>query len=124
MTCPFCSLSPSRIIDSEGPLLAFLDAYPVSPGHTLIIPQRHVATFFDLTPDEWSAALVLARRRASALRAADPSITGFNFGINAGSDAGQTIFHAHLHLIPRRPGDHPFPRGGVRAVIPSRASYP
>ena len=124
MTCLFCNLPPSRVIDSEGPLFAILDAFPVTPGHTLLIPYRHSPDFFALTPEEWSAALVLARRRADALRAADPTITGFNFGINAGPDAGQTVFHTHLHLIPRRHGDHPSPRGGVRAVIPSRAAYP
>jgi len=124
MSCPFCSLPPDRVLDAEGPLLAVADGFPVSAGHTLLIPRRHVESFFDLTPDEWSAVLVLARRRAAALRAADPSVSGFNLGINGGADAGQSVFHVHVHLIPRRRGDHPRPRGGVRAVIPHRADYP
>lgn len=124
MTCLFCNLPSSRIVDSEGPVFAILDAFPVSRGHTLIIPFRHSPDFFALSPDEWSAALRLAQRRAAALRLADPSISGFNFGINAGADAGQTVFHTHLHLIPRRHGDHPSPRGGVRGIFPGRASYP
>jgi diadenosine tetraphosphate (Ap4A) HIT family hydrolase len=123
-SCLFCTLPPARVVDREGPVLAFLDGYPVSPGHTLLVPARHVASFRDLTPSEWAAVHVLLLRRAAALRAADPSITGFNVGINDGSDAGQTIFHCHVHLIPRRPGDHPHPRGGVRAVIPALADYP
>ncbi len=123
-SCPFCALPPTRVIDREGPVLAFLDGYPVSPGHTLLVPARHVASFRDLAPDEWAAVHVLLLRRADALRAADPTITGFNVGVNDGPDAGQTIFHCHVHLIPRRRGDHPHPRGGVRAVIPALADYP
>ena len=123
-SCPFCSLPPARVIDREGPVLAFRDAFPVSPGHTLVVPARHVPSFRDLTPDEVSAAFRLLQRQAAALSAADSTITGFNVGANDGPDAGQTVFHCHIHLIPRRHGDHPSPRGGVRAVIPGRADYP
>ena len=121
--CPFCHLPPDRILAADGPCLAFRDAFPVSSGHTLVIPRRHVPSFRELTPDEWAAAHRLAQQLADDLQAADPTITGFNFGANDGREAGQTIFHCHLHLIPRRTGDHPAPRGGIRAVIPGKAHY-
>ena len=122
-SCPFCNLPPERILAADGPCVAFRDGFPVSAGHTLIIPRRHVASFRDLTPDEWAAAHRLATTLAAELQAADPSIAGFNFGANDGETAGQSVFHCHLHLIPRRAGDHPAPRGGIRGVIPCKAHY-
>ena len=122
--CPFCALPPARILASDGPCIAFRDAFPVSDGHTLIIPRRHVASFRDLTPDEWAAALRLAQQLATELQQADPTCAGFNFGANDGHVAGQSVFHCHFHLIPRRVGDHPNPRGGIRGVIPHKADYP
>jgi ATP adenylyltransferase len=124
LSCPFCQLPAERILAADGPCIAFRDGFPVADGHTLVIPRRHVASFRDLTPDEWAAAHRLAIRLAADLQAADPTIAGFNFGANDGAAAGQTIFHCHLHLIPRRNGDHPAPRGGIRAVIPGKADYP
>ena len=121
--CPFCNLPADRVIAADGPCVAFRDGFPVSAGHTLVIPRRHVASFRDLTPDEWAAAHRLAKTLAADLRATDPTITGFNFGANDGLDAGQSVFHCHLHLIPRRAGDHPAPRGGIRGVIPHKAHY-
>ncbi|ADE43471.1 gp4 [Streptomyces phage phiSASD1] len=106
-----------------GSVVHFEDAYPVSAGHTLIIPQRHVVDVFEMGTEEvedmWSAARVVA----ACLRRDDPTVTGFNVGFNAGPDAGQTVMHAHLHVIPRRHGDTPSPRGGVRGVIPGRMAY-
>ncbi len=122
-TCTFCELPAERIIAADGPCIAFRDAFPVSAGHTLVVPRRHVVSFRELTPDEWSAALRLAKQLAAELQAGDASITGFNFGANDGEAAGQSVFHCHLHLIPRRAGDHPAPRGGIRGVIPGRAHY-
>ena len=122
--CLFCELPPERVIAADGPCFAFRDGFPVAPGHTLIVPRRHVASFRDLAPDEWAAAHRLAQKIAADLLAADPTIAGFNFGANDGAAAGQSIFHCHLHLIPRRIGDHPSPRGGIRGVIPGRADYP
>ena len=116
-SCPFCTLPADRIIATDGPCVAFRDGFPVSVGHTLIIPQRHVASFRDLAPDEWAAALRLAQRLAAELQQADPAIAGFNFGVNDGVTAGQSVFHCHFHLIPRRAGDHPNPRGGIRKAI-------
>ena len=121
--CPFCNLAADRVIAEDGPCVAFRDGFPVSAGHTLIVPRRHVASFRDLAPAEWAAAHRLAKKLADDLQAADPTITGFNFGANDGLDAGQSVFHCHLHLIPRRPGDHPAPRGGIRGVIPHKAHY-
>ena len=122
--CPFCRLPAARVIAEDGPCVAFRDTFPVSQGHTLIIPRRHAASFRDLNAEEWAAAHRLAVRLAAELQADDPSIAGFNFGVNDGLAAGQSIFHCHLHLIPRRMGDHPSPRGGIRGVIPGKADYP
>ncbi|HEY8551245.1 MAG TPA: HIT family protein, partial [Vicinamibacterales bacterium] len=101
---------------------AFPDAYPLNEGHTLIVPRRHVADFFSLADAEQAAiwALVPAvRHHIEASRVPE----GYNIGINIGEAAGQTVAHAHLHVIPRFRGDVPDPRGGVRWIIPSRARY-
>ena len=121
--CIFCKLPPGRIQYEDGPCIAFLDGYPVSKGHTLLIPRRHAASFRDLTSDEMAAILRLAQLAADRLQQDDPTITGFNFGANDGVSGGQSVFHCHFHLIPRRDGDHPNPRGGIRGVIPGRADY-
>ena len=122
--CPFCAVAPERIVAEEGPCLALSDRYPVSRGHRLIVPRRHVASFRELTDEEWQAVLRLARRLAQQLMENDPAIQGFNLGINDGAAAGQSVFHVHVHLIPRRSGDVRRPRGGVRGVIPDKQDYP
>ncbi len=120
--CPFCRLDSLDPI-CESPLAyAFRDAFPVSPGHTLIVPRRHVASFFDLTADEQSALLDLARRAREILQP-DLRPAGWNLGLNDGAAAGQTVMHVHLHLIPRYEGDQADPRGGVRWIFPERARY-
>ena len=121
--CLFCHLPADRIVAETPNLVAIRDGFPVSTGHTLLIPRRHVASFRDLAPAEWADVLALARDLSAELQASDPSITGFNLGINDGAVAGQSIFHCHIHLIPRRTGDHPHPRGGVRGVIPAKQGY-
>jgi diadenosine tetraphosphate (Ap4A) HIT family hydrolase len=99
------------------------DTSPATPLHCLVLPRRHVASYFDLTDAEMAALhRLLAAARSDILRR-DPAVEGFNVGINVGEVAGQTIFHCHVHLIPRRLGDVPNPRGGVRAVIPGKAHY-
>jgi diadenosine tetraphosphate (Ap4A) HIT family hydrolase len=98
--------------------IAFTDGYPVAPGHTLVIPRRHVASIFDLAPEERTALWdLVAHIRGPLVQALHPD--GFNIGINDGTAAGQTVMHAHVHLISRWTGDIPDPRGGVRWVIPA-----
>lgn len=103
-------------------LLALWDAYPVSPGHALIIPRRHIATWFDATDAE-RAALAAATEQVKAEIEKLHRPDGYNIGINVGEAAGQTVFHLHVHVIPRYRGDVALPRGGVRHVIPGRGDY-
>jgi ATP adenylyltransferase len=99
------------------------DGFSVTEGHSLIIPKRHVADYFDMFQPELNAVHALLLSRKATLIEGDPSIDGFNVGINSGEAAGQTVFHCHVHLIPRRKGDVGNPRGGVRGVIPGKQSY-
>lgn len=121
--CPFCRAESEReIIASSSLSIAFFDGFPVSPGHALIIPKRHVASFFDLTKDEQQDMLKLADSVKSIVdEKYHPD--GYNVGVNVGEAAGQSIFHVHMHLIPRYKGDVSNPRGGVRGVIPSKQNY-
>jgi diadenosine tetraphosphate (Ap4A) HIT family hydrolase len=120
--CPFCELPESRIVDADGNAVVIRDGFPVSDGHTLIIPRRHVGSFFETTPAEReSLLLLLDRAKAELDRLYSPD--AYNVGINDGPAAGQTVPHLHIHLIPRYNGDRPDPRGGVRWVIPDKADY-
>ena len=121
--CVFCNIDKSRIEIENDLALSFKDLYPVTEGHTLVIPKRKVQSFFNLTQEEVTAMLELLNSQKDTLKNKDPLITGFNIGINDGEDAGQTIMHCHIHLIPRRSGDMEDPRGGVRGVIPGKQSY-
>lgn len=120
--CPFCSLPTSRIVDENLHGWVIRDGFPISPGHTLIIPKRHVGSFFELEPSERDALLSLID---AAKRDLDTEFKpdGFNIGINDGPAAGQTVPHLHIHLIPRYLGDRQDPRGGVRWIIPEKADY-
>jgi diadenosine tetraphosphate (Ap4A) HIT family hydrolase len=124
MDCPFCFENiKSEIIEGLNSVYAIEDQYPVTENHILIIPRRHSEDFFSLTTVERrdvEELLLLMKKRISER---DSSVTGFNIGANCGKSAGQTVFHAHIHLIPRRDGDTPNPRGGVRGVIPDKMSY-
>ena len=125
MDCPFCpDKINSKIIEEYGSVFAIGDNYPVTKGHLLILPRRHTPDFFSVTVNEAKDAEHLLRQLRERLLHQDATITGFNIGINCGISAGQTIMHAHIHLIPRRDGDTPKPRGGVRGVIPDKMSYP
>ena len=121
-SCPFCSLPPERIIDSNELALVIRDGFPVSKGHTLIIPKRHVKSLFELGGDE-REDLFKALSRAKGLLESEMKPDGFNIGINEGIAAGQTVFHLHVHLIPRYQGDSEDPRGGVRWIFPGKAKY-
>jgi diadenosine tetraphosphate (Ap4A) HIT family hydrolase len=120
--CLFCEDQSHVIFENE---LAFVtaDGFPVTDGHSLIIPKRHIADYFSLYRSETNAIDELLRHRREQLQSSDPSISGFNVGINSGESAGQSIFHCHAHLIPRRDGDVDNPRGGIRHVIPGKGDY-
>jgi len=120
--CPFCHMEKNRIrLESEF-AVAFLDGFPVTQGHTLVSPKRHVASLFDLPVEEQAAVwMLVAQVRALLLAELNPD--GFNVGLNDGTSAGQTVMHAHVHVIPRRHGDVADPRGGVRWIIPEKAAY-
>ena len=123
MACVFCTMARDHIVASNTLVYAVRDTAPVRPLHTLILPNRHVADYFELEADERGAIDELLKETRRDILLRDPTVGGFNIGINVGAVAGQTIFHCHVHLIPRRPGDVANPRGGVRAVIPGRAEY-
>lgn len=120
--CPFCSLPDARIIASGKYGVVVRDAYPVSPGHTLIIPKRHIGSFFELSADERHDLLALLDSAKAELDQ-EFKPQAYNIGINDGAAAGQTVAHLHIHLIPRYEGDRPDPRGGVRWIIPEKADY-
>lgn len=121
-TCPFCHPQDrKRLLESDLSYVIF-DAYPVNPGHLLIIPRRHVSDFFDLYQDEVEDLMrLLWRAKEHIAREYHPD--GFNVGINVNTAAGQTIPHVHIHLIPRNRGDVEDPTGGVRGVIPWKSKY-
>lgn len=121
--CVFCNLGAGRILAENELCFAIRDGYPVTEGHTLVIPKRHVADYFDLYQPERNAIEQMLHKQREQLLSDDSSITGFNVGANSGASAGQTVFHVHMHLIPRRIGDVDNPRGGVRGVIPSKQQY-
>ena len=120
--CPFCNLPTDRIISESDNTLTIRDGFPVSEGHTLIIPRRHVQSFFELQAIEKAAVLqALDEAKKSLDREFSPD--GYNIGINDGEAAGQTVMHLHVHLIPRYKGDTKDPRGGVRWIFPEKAKY-
>ena len=121
--CIFCQLKKDRVIEDTKYYQVIHDLFPVSHLHTLIIPKRHISSYFDLNPPELEELSTILIRQKNILLEQDTSITGFNIGINIGEDAGQTIFHCHVHLIPRRKGDVKDPRGGIRGVIPKMQKY-
>ena len=123
MSSPFLERPASEHVARNALAFAIRDAFPVSPGHTLVVPFRLVPTFFDATPEEQAAVIELVRVVKDQLDALAPRPDGYNVGFNAGVAAGQTVMHLHVHVIPRYAGDVPDPRGGVRYVIPAKANY-
>ena len=121
--CLFCETSPTRVVLANNLAYAMWDGFPVTRLHALIIPRRHTPDYFSLTVDELLACNELLHKMGGSVKADDPSVEGFNIGSNLGEVAGQTIFHCHIHLIPRRRGDVENPRGGIRHLIPGKGAY-
>ena len=120
--CPFCCVDEARIILENSTVMVIRDAFPVSSGHALIIPKRHIASFFEANEEERKAILeALEQSKEIIDREFKPD--GYNIGINEGLTAGQTIMHLHIHLIPRYKGDSSDPRGGIRWIFPKKARY-
>ncbi len=119
--CLFCT--PRGVTRQNALAYSARDSFPVSPGHSLIIPFRHCAGFFDLSPEEMAACMeLLLATREDLEEELRPD--GYNVGVNVGRAGGQSVLHVHVHLIPRYAGDHPSPQGGVRQIIPWKADYP
>jgi diadenosine tetraphosphate (Ap4A) HIT family hydrolase len=121
--CRFCQVIAVRMVGFNALSYAIRDGNPVTPLHTLIIPQRHVESFFDLRGGERNAIFALLDEMKADIQHKDDTVEGFNIGVNNGEVAGQSVPHVHVHLIPRRRGDVENPRGGVRGVIPRKAIY-
>lgn len=121
--CLFCSIPNERVVAENEVAYAIWDGFPVTESHSLVIPKRHVKDYFGLTKEELLGCDELLRGIRYEILANDESVEGFNIGMNSGAVSGQTIFHCHMHLIPRRKGDVDNPRGGVRWVIPDKAKY-
>jgi diadenosine tetraphosphate (Ap4A) HIT family hydrolase len=120
--CPFCCLAAGRVWREDESTVAFKDGYPVTEGHTLVIPRRHVVSIFDCSPEEQAALWKMVKAvQRTLIEEFQPD--GFNIGVNDGEAAGQTVLHAHVHVIPRRNGDVSEPRGGIRWVIADKAAY-
>ena len=122
--CLFCNIPRERVHIENALAYAIRDGFPVTNLHSLIIPRRHTTDYFGLTRDELLAIDDLLRQLREETLSSDTSVDGFNIGMNVGAMAGQTIFHCHVHLIPRRKGDIANPRGGVRHIIPGKGNYP
>ena len=121
--CIFCKIRKEELQFEYQLAYSSKDSYPVSEFHSLIVPKRHVETYFDLTEEEIQACNDLILKTKEKIVKLDSGVKGFNIGANAGKVAGQSIMHCHIHLIPRREGDVENPQGGVRSVIPSKQHY-
>ena len=121
--CIFCKIRLEELQFENQLAYSSLDSYPVSELHSLIVPKRHVETYFQLTNEEIHACNELVLKTKKKILEQDPSVKGFNIGTNVGKVSGQSIMHCHIHLIPRREGDVENPQGGVRSVIPKKQHY-
>ena len=121
--CIFCNLPPERIVHEYEHFYVIRDAFPVTPLHSLIITKRHVVSYFQCSKAELEEIPMILDTQKTELKYLDNEITGYNIGMNIGEDAGQSIFHCHIHIIPRREDDTPNPRGGIRGVIPEKQNY-
>jgi diadenosine tetraphosphate (Ap4A) HIT family hydrolase len=120
--CPFCPPREHEVLETHPLAVAIRDSYPLTRGHSLVIPRRHVSSFFELTTDERLAILELLDR-SKVMLDSEYAPDAYNIGINDGAAAGQTVMHLHVHLIPRYKGDADDPRGGVRWIFPAKAAY-
>ena len=120
--CIFCNLRDERIIYECNHTIAFIDTYPASPGHTLVVPKRHIPTYFDASEDE-ILAIGKAVQICKELLDNEFNPDAYNIGINNGEAAGQSIKHLHVHIIPRYKGDVEDPKGGVRWILKNKANY-
>lgn len=121
--CKFCHINTNRIVLENNLAYAIYDTFPVTKYHTLIVPKRYIAVYFDLVQAEINACNQLLNKIKKEIDIQDKSVQGYNIGINNGEPAGQTIFHCHIHLIPRRNNDVKNSRGGVRHIIPEKGFY-
>jgi len=121
--CIFCNKTKQKIISSNESFFVVRDSYPVTKYHSLIISHRHISNFFDLSDCEFNNLNKILKKERQSLLDLDKDITAFNVGVNSGVDAGQSIMHCHIHIIPRRKGDIDNPKGGVRGVISSKQKY-
>ena len=122
MSCPFCTFEPDRILLNSENVVALPDAYPVVDGHTLVLPRKHVSSIYELSPGEQSELWEMVGK-VRTLLIEQFGVDSLNIGLNDGLAAGQTVAHAHVHVIPRRQGDVPDPRGGIRWIIADKAKY-
>ena len=121
--CIFCKIRKEELQFENQLAYSSIDSYPVSEFHSLIVPKRHIETYFELTNEEIQACNELIFKTKDKILKQDSSVKGFNIGTNAGKVAGQSIMHCHIHLIPRREGDVENPQGGVRSVISKKQHY-
>ena len=121
--CIFCNIPENRIVNEYKYFHIIRDLYPVTNLHSLVIPKRHVVSYFECSKDEYEEIPIILNTQKTELKLTDGSITGFNIGMNIGEDAGQTVFHFHIHIIPSRKGDVKSPKGGIRGVIPGKQKY-
>ena len=121
--CIFCSIKKDELLFENNLAYASTDSYPVSKFHSLVVPKRCIKNFFELNNQEIIACNDLIKKLQKKILSEDNTVKGFNIGTNSGKVAGQSIFHCHIHVIPRREGDLENPQGGVRSVIPSKQHY-
>jgi ATP adenylyltransferase len=121
--CLFCEIEPERVVAENELAYGIYDGFPVTERHALVIPKRHLLSYFDLGQAEINACNQLLHELKRSIEESDRSVSGFNMGTNSGQSAGQSVMHCHMHLIPRRDGDVADPRGGVRHVIPNKGYY-
>ena len=121
--CIFCKTNQNELIFENDLAYASSDSYPVSQFHSLVVPKRCIENYFELNENEILACNDLIKKLKKKIMSDDKSVEGFNIGTNAGKAAGQSIFHCHIHVIPRRKGDVDNPQGGVRSVIPLKQHY-